>query len=234
MRVADWLAALESGEEACWRRLSAEVLEACRRHGAADAEDLAAAFVARQVARRGADLRRARSGTLLAAYANGVARNLVRQEWRDRQRRRLGSSWHNADAVAAPETGDADPLPDHRADLDNRMRSRLGASARAALDLHREGVPEREAARRLGISRDAYRERRDRAIDRVRRPIRAWALRAAEGLAAAGDELSATVLRLHAERRRHAAVADATGLTYSAVRDRIARVRAKLGLRGRD
>ena len=117
---------------------------------------------------------RLRNEDSLAAYVHGTARNLVNNYFRSRQTRDL------------PQAG-PDPSPENQENSEEwleqadrrvfvrRALERLNAGERAVLQLTlAEGLPPADIARRLGLTPEAVRQRKSRAMKRIRKMLAAW------------------------------------------------------------
>ena len=235
MQVGEFLTVAEREPEDAWPLLRSVLMQAsvvaCRRAGIdfEEVEDLAHEGLERTSEDGWAALRRADQGAPLRAWAAGVARNLVRELVRRRLRER---------PVSAEVAGRSRACRLHVsgwADVD------LGCCTEKqvqALALRRAGKSEREGARRLGISRQAFRERVNRAIRSLSRihgvlpPLptitRAWA---EELLRAQGRRLRADhrrCLELYAAGAQVQDIAASLERTKKAVRSLLTRLRRRL------
>jgi len=228
MTTGELTARLDAGDVRAWGELHVLCAATARALGASDPDDVAASFVAQQFARGARDARRARPSTSLAAWVRGCLLHFVASE-RLRTPRRPVTIDDSVVVAAARETA-VDGTDDRRAGiLAARVAARLTCKQRDAYQCHVERISEREAARRLGISRDAFRERRDGALRALVRPAdpRTWAHGGSEICERHDEPLAARILRLYASGTALGEIASATGLTRVAVRDRIRRLRRK-------
>ncbi len=117
---------------------------------------------------------RLRNEDRLAAYVHGTARNLVNHYFRVRQSRELPQPGRDP----APETTENSEDLLEQADRRRFVREaleRLNAGERAVLQLSlAEGLPPAEIARRLGLTPEAVRQRKSRAMRRIRKLVQAW------------------------------------------------------------
>jgi DNA-binding CsgD family transcriptional regulator len=119
----------------------------------------------------------------------------------------------------------AEPLPE----LD--AASILTPKQLASWDLARRGLGSRAAAKALGISRDAHRDRVERATKRLAAgtPARAahapeWTDAAMQRAVAAGDDDNATLVRLRCAGATYRRCAEALRVSVAAVASRLARM----------
>lgn len=233
MLIADWLEAVDKRDPAAWRTLLVATARLARRRGAREPDDLASAFVLQQFERQARDARRADPATPLHQWLSGCVRHHIAREHRNR---RPMFTVRDAVDTEAGEPGDATPFPDRgpgrRAELRRRIAERLSDAELAALDLHLAGCGSRTAAERLGIHRDSFRDRLERATRKLAQAAapspRIWALLAADSYREAGDGEMVWILVAYGQGGRLDAIARGAGRTYASVRDRIARVRARV------
>lgn len=232
MRIGEFLALVKRDPETAWRSLRNALrdacIRACRRVGVhpSEAEDLAEEGILRASEGDWAALRRCRSSLSIPVWAGGVARNLVRELARGQSLER------RARKRAERDGGRRDSPSRGWADLD------LGCLTREqteALRLRLEGRSEREGARVVGISREAFRERVARAIRALARahgtlpPLpprtRGWAEALLRARGVQLDRQHRRCLELYLEGATAKEIGVSIGRTESAVRSLLKRLR---------
>jgi RNA polymerase sigma factor (sigma-70 family) len=124
---------------------------------------------------------RLRNEESLAAYVHGTARNLVNNYFRSRRSRELPEPGPDPPAQAPDNSEDLLELADRRRFV-HRALERLNAGERAVLQLTlAEGLPPAEIARRLGLKPEAVRQRKSRAMKKIRKMLAAWSRTAGPG-----------------------------------------------------
>lgn len=229
MRIGDWLDAVDREDPAAWGILLDTTTRLARAWGAREPEDLASAFVLQQLERRARDARRADRGMSFDTWLGGCVRRHVRREGR---KRRPHGLLHASDLPAGtPEEAPPPRNPEEmRAELRRRLCCRLSSAELEAMELHLAGLGSRSAAERLGIHRDSFRDRLERAKRKLAaaHDPRGWAADVAASLRTDGDETLVAILDRYVQGAKIREIATDTGLTYSSVRDRIARARARM------
>jgi DNA-directed RNA polymerase specialized sigma24 family protein len=228
MRIGEWLDAVDSDDPAAWGILLDTTTRLARSWGAREPEDLASSFVLQQLERHARDARRADKGMSFDRWLGGCVRRHIRREGR---KRRPHGLIHAGDVPAGP--ADAPPPRDAeemRSELRRRLMCRLSRAEFEAMELHLAGYGSRSAAERLGIHRDSFRDRLQRATRKlaVTNDPRSWAADVAASFRREGDDVMLGILERYVGGAKLREIAAQTGLTYSSVRDRIARVRSKI------
>ena len=201
----------------------------------ADADDLRHDAYLAATANRFAALRRGSSDTPAVAWLAGIVKNLWRRRRRSSARGPRLSSELDTCAARDDQTSGASrrPARDERslAALIDRLPPEQRRVERALL----EAGSERGAAELLGVSRDHVHDVDRRARARLSRgPAsreaaidRTWAREAAVRAGLSGDVDNERVLRLYAGGRSRRDIAEATGLSRKAVKERIARAKRR-------
>lgn len=234
MTIEELLALRDHDREAAWESLRASLLRgsrwACRKLGldAGEADDVAHDSLVRAARDDFAALRGAGAGTPLSSWARGIAQNLVREKLRGDRPLRLPEDLPACPALAAEASADGWDAVDL-----SSLTGREVLAVRERID----GRSEREAARRLGISRSTFRDRLTRGMRRLQRAhgtlpalpevSRGWAEEMLERKPSLLRAEERECLRLYAEGCARREIARKLRTTVDGVRGRLRRLKRR-------
>ncbi len=234
MRIQEWQALVGRDRDAGWCALRSALVAAsefiCVSAGlsGADAEDIAHDGLARLAADGFAALQDVDPRVALSSWVRGVAQNLARRRLRER-RQLLVNRGRGAHACGG---GGANRDGWEGLDLGS-ITSKGAAAIRERLD----GMSDRQAAKRLGVSRSTFRDRVARAVRQLRRAhggtrtlpegSRRWADMLLHGNPPWLRARDRDCLRFYAQGARRGEIAQRLNATVNAVHSLLGRLKRR-------
>lgn len=216
-------------------RLIAEALFHRWRLALDEAEDAVQEGLLRAYAHDEAALRRARPSVIFAAWLHGLIRNVAKEAVR-RQMRRRGAGPGEVELEARRRDGRRSQRETRARGLPKKALLALTPKERAAFDLYIQGLSAPQIAQRLGIGREATRERIARAWITLAHsvagalPVKRSTLR--ELTLDEKKTISPRAQRAHTlwgSGSSYAAIAETLGGTEASARGLLQRLRRRLG-----
>jgi DNA-directed RNA polymerase specialized sigma24 family protein len=237
--VGGWLRLIDDdgGDAVAWIRLHESARDGAlrlavrRRIRWDDRDDLVGVALVAAFRDDRAAPKRADPETPLAAWVAGVM-TIEAAAQRRMAARALGVPLDGTEPTARPTEDDAPPQRHVESVIAAALARMTLLQRQAVRTVYIERQSQRRAARLLGITRDALRDRIERGLRSAGTGSprdRSWALVAAERAASVGDPSAAALLRAYAAGARHGALAEEQRRGANAIRRKIHWLRLRYG-----